>query len=176
MVQCEMCGTETTAPTTIKVEGAELEVCSNCADFGTEVETEDSSSSTSSKYSTSSSGGRSSSSSRSTSSSTSRSGGRNDMFDAVDELAQDYDTRIRQAREERGLTQAELANQLNEKASLIRKVERGDTLPSDDLQSKLESFLDISLTAGAGDDDTNEWQTDRGADGYTLGDVVERKD
>ncbi|MFB6093331.1 MAG: transcriptional regulator, partial [Halanaeroarchaeum sp.] len=37
MVQCEMCGTEVANPTTIKVEGAELEVCDSCAEFGTEV-------------------------------------------------------------------------------------------------------------------------------------------
>lgn len=171
-----MCGTETATPTTIKVEGAELEVCSNCADFGTEVKTEESSSSTSSKYSTSSTSSSSRSSGRSSTSSSSRSGGRDDMFDAVGDLAQDYDSRIRQAREQRGLTQAELANQLNEKASLIRKVERGDTLPSDDLQSKLESFFDMSLSAGSDQEETDGWQSDRDTGEYTLGDVVERKD
>ena len=52
MVQCEMCGAETGAPKTVKIEGAELQVCGNCADFGTEVGTQEPSSS-STKYSTS---------------------------------------------------------------------------------------------------------------------------
>lgn len=178
MVQCELCGTETDSPTKIKVEGAELQVCSNCADFGTEVESSESSSSTSTKYSTDSSDTTSTtaSSGQTSSRSYSSSSQRNDMFDSVDELAQDYDKQLRQAREDRGLSQAELAKQINEKASLIRKVERGDTLPSDDLQDKLEDFFDISLSAGGNDEGSTDWQGSSGTDGYTLGDVVERKD
>ena len=178
MVQCEMCGTETSSPNRVKIEGAELDVCDNCTDFGTEVTTEDSSSSTSTKYSTgSSSSSSSSSSSTSTSSSSSGGGGgrRRDMFDDMDELAQDYDDRIRNARESAGMSQEELAKKLNEKASLIRKLEHGDTLPSDDVQRKLEGELDISLSASGGSEVT-EWEGGSSTGEYTLGDVVERKD
>lgn len=172
MVQCEMCGTETADPTTIKIEGAELDVCDECVSFGTTVETQDTDASTETKYSTSSTGGETS-----TGTSSSRgSGGRgSDFYDTVDTLAQNYDDRIRRAREQRSLTQAELADALNEKASLIRKVERGETLPSDSLQSKLERHLDVSLT-GDDDEDTSEWEADDETGSYTLGDVVERKD
>jgi len=97
------------------------------------------------------------------------------MFDDIEELAQDYDNRVRQARESAGLSQEELASQLNEKASLIRKIERGDTLPTDDVQTKLERGLDIDLSAGASTDET-EWESESSSGGYTLGDVVERKD
>ncbi|MFB6206276.1 MAG: multiprotein bridging factor aMBF1 [Haloglomus sp.] len=178
MVQCEMCGTETGDPKTVKIEGAELEVCHDCADFGTEVRTE-SDSSTSTKYSTSSSSS-SSSSGGSTSSSSASGGGssqgrRHDMFDDMEEVAQDYDQRIRSARESRGLSQEDLAKQLNEKASLIRKLEHGDTLPSDDVQKKLERALDIDLTEGGGDEET-EWESDSSTGTTTLGDVVKRKD
>jgi putative transcription factor len=177
MVQCEMCGTETGSPKTVKIEGAELDVCDDCADFGTEVQTQETSS-TSTKYSTSSS---SSSSSGSTSGSGSSGGGggggggRRDMFDEMDEVVQDYDERIRDARESEGQTQEELANQLNEKASLIRKLERGDVLPSDTVQRELEKALGISLSAGGGGDDS-EWSSDSATGGTTLGDVVKRKD
>jgi putative transcription factor len=97
------------------------------------------------------------------------------MFDEMDELAQDYDDRIRSGRESQGLSQEELARQLNEKASLIRKLERGDTLPSDDVQRKLERALDIDLSAGGTTEDT-EWEGGGSTGEYTLGDVVERKD
>jgi putative transcription factor len=175
MVQCEMCGTETGAPKTVKIEGAELQVCDDCADFGTEVRQQTSSSS-STKYSTSSSSGRSSGS---TSSGSGSSGGRSrrrDMFDQMDEIAQDYDQRIRKARESEGLSQEELARQLNEKASLIRKLERGDMIPSDTVQKKLERALDISLSESAVSDDDSEWSSGASKGGYTLGDVVKRKD
>jgi putative transcription factor len=177
MVQCEMCGAETASPKTVKVEGAELDVCNECADFGTEVRTQQSSSG-SSKYSTSSSSGSGSSSRSSGSGSSSQSSGSNrrrDMFDDMDELAQDYDDRIRRARENRGLSQSDLANELNEKASLIRKLERGDTLPNDTVQRKLERFLEIEL-GGAGSVEDSEWESDRSPGSYTLGDMVERKD
>ncbi len=95
----------------------------------------------------------------------------------MDELATDYDDRVRNAREKKGLSQSDLANELNEKASLIRKIERGDTLPSDRVQSKLERFLDINLSAeGASGDDSEEWSGGSSTGSYTLGDVVKRKD
>ncbi|ELZ14258.1 XRE family transcriptional regulator [Halovivax asiaticus JCM 14624] len=180
MVQCEMCGAETQAPKTIKVEGAKLDVCSNCTDFGTEVKTPGSTSSTSTKYSTDSSGSSSGSGSTSRSSSGGSSGGgggrSSDMFDEMDEIAPDYDDTIRQAREEAGLSQSDLANELNEKASLIRKLERGETLPSDEVQSELERFFDLSLSASTGGSDDTEWSGGSSSGSYTLGDVVKRKD
>jgi len=94
----------------------------------------------------------------------------------MDELAQDYDERIRSARESEGLSQADLANELNEKASLIRKLERGETLPSDEVQRELERFLGISLSAEAGADEESDWESDSATEGTTLGDVVKRKD
>jgi len=97
------------------------------------------------------------------------------MFDEMDEIAQDYDQRIRSARESAGLSQEELAKQLNEKASLIRKLEHGETLPSDDVQRKLERALDINLSEGGEPEDT-EWEGGSSTGEYTLGDVVERKD
>lgn len=97
------------------------------------------------------------------------------MYDEIEELATDYDERVRNARERAGLSQDELAQQLNEKSSLIRKIEQGDTLPTDDIQAKLERNLDIDLTTSGSSDET-EWSSDSSSDGYTLGDVVERND
>ncbi|WP_120243384.1 multiprotein bridging factor aMBF1 [Halopiger aswanensis] len=183
MVQCEMCGAETSSPKTIKVEGAKLDVCADCTDFGTEVR-QTSSSGSSTKYSTGSSSSSSSASSSggtstggtSSSSSSSSSQRRSDMFDDMDELATDYDERVRKAREQKGLSQSDLANELNEKASLIRKIERGDTLPSDRVQSKLERFLEIDLSAEGSSGDDSEWSGGSSSGSYTLGDVVKRKD
>lgn len=176
MPQCEMCGADKSSLTKTKVEGATLELCDSCTDFGTEVRTE-SDSSASSKYSTSSSSGRNSESSGSTNSSTSggSGGGRApDMFDDMDTLAADYDTRIRKAREATEFSQEQLADRLNEKASLIRKLERGDVLPDDDVQRKLESALEIELSEGTDVDDADWSGESEGS--MTLGDVVKRKD
>jgi len=97
------------------------------------------------------------------------------MFDEMDEIAQDFDDQIRSARESKGLSQKELAQQLNEKASLIRKLEQGNSLPSDDVRGKLEKALGIDLSAGGSSDD-EEWSGGSSDGSYTLGDVVQRKD
>ncbi|MCO8266570.1 MULTISPECIES: multiprotein bridging factor aMBF1 [Haloferax] len=173
MPQCEMCGSDQASLKTVKVEGAELQLCDDCAEFGTEVRTE-STSSASTKYSTSSSSGSNSSRSSGSSSSSSSKRRRRDMFDDMDEIATDYDDRIRQARESRGMSQEELAQSLNEKASLIRKLERGDIMPPDSVRKKIERKLDISLVEGESDDDS-EW-SGGGSTTTTLGDVVKRKD
>lgn len=180
MVQCEMCGAETAAPKTIKIEGAELEVCANCADFGTEVQTGAASSSGSTKYSTggsaSSSGATGSAGSSGSSGGSSSSRPRRDMFDEMEEIVADYDDRIRQGRESAGLSQSELADQLNEKASFIRKLERGESLPNDTIRRKLEKALDVDLVEGGGGGGEEEWSGGAGESGMTLGDVVKRKD
>ena len=174
MAQCEMCGAETSSPKTAKIEGAELRVCENCAEFGTEIRTADDGA-TSAKYSTSST--ESASSGTTSSSSTpSRKRPRRDMFDEMDEIAEDYDRRIRDARESAGLTQAELADNLNEKTSFIRKLERGESLPNDSIRRKLERALDISLLEAGAEDEEAEWSGGESPSGVTLGDVVKRKD
>jgi putative transcription factor len=68
-----------------------------------------------------------------------------------------------------------MAKPHNEKASLISKLQHAATLPSDDVQRKLESELDISLS-GASDTEDTEWEGGSSTGEYTLGDVVERKD
>jgi putative transcription factor len=97
------------------------------------------------------------------------------MFDNMEEVAQDYDKKIRSAREGASMSQEDLADKLNEKASFIRKLEHGETLPTDEMQQKLEGELGIDLSASGSSDET-EWESDSSAGEYTLGDVVERKD
>lgn len=178
MVQCEMCGAETTSPKTAKIEGAELQVCADCVEFGTEVQQGENTSNT--KYSTSDDSSSTQSTQRPTTgkqTQSTRSKSRRDLFDEMEEIVEDYNDRIRAARESQGLTQAELADQLNEKTSLIQKLERGDHLPSDTVRRKLERALDIELIeGGSGDEDVNSWSSSGEQGGVTLGDIVKRKD
>lgn len=176
MVQCELCGSETADPKSIKIEGAELDVCDNCANLGTEVN-ERTDDQPSTKYSTDSTGstqGRTSTSPPSSGGGGRSGGPSEDVFDSLGDLAQDYDDRIRIAREEREMSQAELADELNEKASVIRRLERGETLPSDAVQAKLERYLDIDLSGGSVD--TSEWSSEGDGQSFTLGELAERKD
>ena len=61
------------------------------------------------------------------------------------ELAEDYPQRIRQARMSRDWKQETLASKINEKKSVINKLESGDMRPNDELVAKLERILGIKL-------------------------------
>lgn len=61
------------------------------------------------------------------------------------QLAEDYGTIVRQAREKLGLTQSELAMQIAEKLSVIKKIETGRLKPDERLAHKLERALKVKL-------------------------------
>jgi len=61
------------------------------------------------------------------------------------ELIEDFPQLIRQARESRGWKQADLGAKINERASVIAKLESGAITPGDDLVRKLERQLGIKL-------------------------------
>ena len=57
----------------------------------------------------------------------------------------DYARIIRKAREKKGITQKDFARMINEKESLIHKIETGSFTPAIDLAQKLERYLKIAL-------------------------------
>ncbi|UCD93109.1 MAG: TIGR00270 family protein [Methanobacteriota archaeon] len=63
----------------------------------------------------------------------------------MDVLVSDYGSRIREARTKMGLSQEELGKKINEKWSVINKLETGDMRPDDKLVTKLERTLGVVL-------------------------------
>jgi putative transcription factor len=61
------------------------------------------------------------------------------------ELVQDFGLRIKRAREERELTPEDLGRKINEKASVLKKLENQKMRPADKLARKLERALRIQL-------------------------------
>ena len=141
-MQCEMCG-ETIRGTAklVRVEGAELQVCTRCEKFGTEVQQV-----------------RRTDLAR-PSAAAPRSGGtmgapgavpvtrrKRDLFDYMEgEIIEDYSSRIRHARMEKGLSTKDLAMQIKEREHLIKKIENGELIPEEDVRKKLEKVLEIRL-------------------------------
>src|SRR5512137_1695993 len=140
-MQCEMCGeTIRGAPKLVRVEGAELQVCSKCGKFGTEVQQVRR---TDIRVAPKDAGARPA---------PAPAGGavqvryKRDMFDFMEgEIVEDYAARIRHAREEKGLSQKDLAMQMKEKEHLIRKIENSELIPEEDVRKKLEKALGIRL-------------------------------
>jgi len=157
MPTCEMCGAEESNLTPIRVSHAELEVCDGCSSMGTKLESDSSANDDSSdtKYSTSDSA------SNETPPTSAETGpgpaSREADSEMVSSLVPDYADRIREGRNQSGLTVDELADRINEKASYIRKIERGEMQPDTTTQMQLEQFLNIELAFA--DDDTR-WMSD----------------
>ncbi len=61
------------------------------------------------------------------------------------EYVEDFGRIIREAREKMGLTQEDLAQQLNEKSTIIRKIEAGEFNPPIELMRKIEKLLKVKL-------------------------------
>ena len=156
-----MCGRE--APVrTVTIEGTRMQTCPNCSKFGVEVaghETEVT--------------GRS----RITQALDERAARQRpkDIFQAQEqELVEDFGKRIREGRQRKGLTQEELARKLNERQSVLSKVEAGTQRPADDLARRLQRELGITLYEAAAEQQSD--QAPRSVGGaFTLGDLIKRE-
>jgi putative transcription factor len=144
-MQCELCGGEIRgAPRTVHIEGAELRVCVPCSKYGTEVQRPRSPSPAPEARARPGSP-------RTPQPPVQRR--RRDLFDRMEgDIAEDYSDRIRNARVAKGWTQKELALEIMERELLIKKVEKGDLVPEEELRKKLEKVLGISLIESAEDE------------------------
>ena len=59
----------------------------------------------------------------------------------IDEMEEDYGQKIKEAREKAGLKQAELAQRINERHSLLRKIENEELMPGEEIRKKIERAL-----------------------------------
>jgi putative transcription factor len=140
-MECELCGGEIRgAPRTVHIEGAELRVCVPCSKYGTEVQKP--------RVPTGPPPVPRRAGSPPAPQPVQRR--RRDLFDRMEgELAEDYSDRIRRARVAKGWTQKQLALEIMERELLIKKVEKGDLVPEEELRKKLEGVLGISLLESA---------------------------
>ncbi len=121
---CEMCGKITEKLTQVKVEGTTLRVCPECSKFGQQVR---------------------------------RTSYRKSTYKRQESeivIVSNYSEKIEKARQGKGIKQEDFAKQLNEKESLIHKIETGHIKPSIALAKKLGRALGIELTKELTSEDT----------------------
>jgi len=140
---CEMCGKETATTYKIEIEGSILRACESCRRFGKLLEPLIVGSATPEAHPRNVPIG--------TAPRARRSLEERDVFSEVPEmeLAADWGHRIRVARESRNWTPEELGKRLNEKKSLVLKLESGSFRPNDATIRKVETLLKIRLRADA---------------------------
>ena len=85
-------------------------------------------------------------------------------------VVEDYAKRIKQKREQMDLTQEKLAKKLNEKESLLQKIESGHMKPSLRLAKKLQNFLGIKLIEEFKPQKRTHAKTSSGP--LTIGDLI----
>jgi putative transcription factor len=92
------------------------------------------------------------------------------------ELTEDYGTRIRKAREKLRLSHEELGKRLNEKVSLLKKIETGKMTPNDKLASALEHLLKVKLIVPRKEEKVPQAKMARTLSReLTLGDLIQTK-
>jgi len=141
-MQCEMCGeTVRGTPKLVRVEGAELQVCTKCEKFGTEVQQVRRTDLVRPAAPTQ----------RSAATAVAKAAApttwrKRDLFDYMEgEIVEDYAARIRKARMDKGLSSKDLAMQIKEREHLIKKIENSELIPEEDVRKKLEKILEIRL-------------------------------
>ena len=88
-------------------------------------------------------------------------------------VVEDYADKIRKKRESLGLKQEEFAKRINEKESLIQKIESGHFEPSIALTKKIGRFLKIKLIEEH--EERHEKQAHSKTDSFTIGDIIKAK-
>ena len=122
-MECEICGREIRGKGfRIIVEGSEMTVCEFCKDLGVEKPNVP----------------------QQRRGKVKRFKPRTDI-DLGDELVEDFHIIIRREREKRGWSQEELAKRIQEKVSLIRKIENAEITPEPEVVEKLERLFGIRL-------------------------------
>ena len=129
-MQCEMCGTEAQELFRVDVEGAKLNICKKCSRYGKVLETVRAPVIPQAK--------------RSVQVSRAPSPKRIDT-EVIFVITPDYPSRLKNAREALGMKQEDLAKKINERETLIHKLETGAIEPNLVLARKLERFLGVKL-------------------------------
>lgn len=139
---CEMCGEEVESTSRIRVERSVLRLCPNCARFGTPVDPPPPAVTPGVPVRPVRLAPVGSATRRSE---------ERDLFSDIPEmeLAPDWPKRLRTAREARQWTPEDLGKRLNEKKSVVLKLESGSFHPPDALIRKLEHMLGVRLRADA---------------------------
>lgn len=163
-LRCEVCGRKIYGkPHRVVIEGAKLTVCSECSKHGTTVWEETKpkimlpkpkaillSPKTQSKKTP------------------------EKTVDTSLELVEDFDVKIRQAREKLGFSHEELGKKINQKVSLLKKIETGKMKPDNKLVAKLEHTLKIKLMTLSSEENPPQTKILKPKSrGLTLGDLIQ---
>ena len=158
MIACEMCGKKVSNLKTVLIEGSMLNVCPNCARFGKPVKPEIAATPVEIA--------------QRLELREKRLRTKNVFENIENELVDDYAKKIRDARTKMNLTPEELGKRINEKKTVITKIESKSMRPDENLIKKLEITLNIKLTEKT---KTEKVETKKTGGALTIGDLIKRE-
>ena len=144
MAVCEMCGRDTQLFSAL-VEGTRLNVCATCGKFGKMLKMPE----------------------RFVKAPVQK------APEVIEVVVSDYAQKIGRAREKSGMTQKDFAHSLNEKESVVQKLEAGSFSPPISMAKKLEKMLKIKLVE-VEEEEKAEPQK-KGSGPVTIGDLINVK-
>lgn len=158
-MECEICGKPISDnPKRTKIDGSVMAVCDECAKFGAiQKERPKPKFQTKTKKNTNN---KSKKIARSE--------------EPTEELIENYNETIRKVRESKNWTREQLGQKINEKVSVINRIESGKMVPDTKLIKKLEKTLNIELLEKVDAIDLNQFKNNSST-GQTLGSLVKIK-
>ncbi len=157
--ECPICGGKIWGKgEKVIIEGAKIIVCQSCAQFGVKIKSKPKKTAT--LYSK-------------PKSSVKKVIYRREIEESV-EFVSDYAIRIRNARNARGFNQDQFAQKLNEKPSLLRRIEAGKVEPTIKLAKKIEKVYKIKLLKKIDEIEPTGHQSQymKKSSGSSLGDIA----
>jgi len=163
-LHCEVCGRKIYgSPYKVMIEGAKLTVCNECSKHGTIVREEKAPKPIMLKPRSMSQPLKIQSKKPPET-----------TIDTSLELIGNFDLKIRQAREKLGFSHDELGKKINEKVSLLKKIETGKMTPDNRLAAKLEYALKIKLLVPPTEEKSQQTKIPKTTSReLTLGDLIQ---
>ena len=157
--RCPICNGIVWKGQKVKIEGAKMTVCDSCALHGKKIMTKPKSIYLQKSYSTQI---------KSSLKHPTR------KFDEIEqmEIVNDYSKRIRNIRTINKLNQDQFAQKLNEKPSLVRRIESGKVKPTIKLAKKIEEIYKITLLIKADEIEVNTKKFMKKETSSALGDIA----
>lgn len=156
-MECEICGKEINGkPITINIDGSTMKVCKDCSKYG-KIQRQPNKPHNKSKQANRRRQSKPYSSSRRT--------------EPTYELVEDYGKLIREKREQNKWSREDLGKKINEKVSVISKIETEHMKPDTKLAKKLERLLKIDLLENISSDIEDNYKS-RTMHGSTIGDIA----
>ena len=89
-------------------------------------------------------------------------------------MIENYNTAVRNAREAKNWSREDLGKKINERVSVINRIESGKMTPDNKLTKKLEKALNITLFEDVNDVDLNQFMNSSSGE-RTLGNIMKIK-